>query len=83
LINFLDNKLRHPGLEATNFTMGSVLDEKSLDKAFEGRPDLQAAVRNAAAGQFESGLFPIRFCRNFNVFADVEIVLIGSLFVQC
>jgi len=33
-----------------DFTMGSILDEKSLDKAFEGRPDLQVAVRNAAAG---------------------------------
>ncbi|KAH8772159.1 hypothetical protein BGZ57DRAFT_428496 [Hyaloscypha finlandica] len=30
--------------------MGSTLDTKSLDKAFEGRPDLQAAIRNAAAG---------------------------------
>lgn len=30
--------------------MGSTLDTKSLDKAFDARPDLQAAIRNAAAG---------------------------------
>ncbi|KAN0108146.1 Rtt106 domain containing protein [Hyaloscypha variabilis] len=29
--------------------MGSALDTKSLDKAFEGRLDLQTAIRNAAA----------------------------------
>ncbi|KAF4630238.1 hypothetical protein G7Y89_g7901 [Cudoniella acicularis] len=29
--------------------MASVLDEKSLDQAFQGRADLQAAIRNAAA----------------------------------
>jgi hypothetical protein len=32
--------------------MSFQLDEKSLDKAFEGRPDLQGAIRNAAAGEF-------------------------------
>ena len=30
--------------------MGSALDEKSLEQAFQGRPDLQGAIRNAAAG---------------------------------
>jgi len=31
-----------------NFSMGITLDQKSLEIAFQGRPDLQAAIQNAA-----------------------------------
>lgn len=37
-------------LEVTNLKMASGLDEKSLGLAFQGRPDIQAAIR-AAAGK--------------------------------
>ncbi len=33
--------------------MGSVLDEKSLLEAFHTRPDIQGAIRNAAAGELK------------------------------
>jgi hypothetical protein len=42
--------LHRINLLPATLSMGSTLDTKSLDKAFEGRPDLQAAVRNAAVG---------------------------------
>jgi hypothetical protein len=37
-------------LEVPNLKMASGLDEKSLGLAFQGRPDIQAAIR-AAAGK--------------------------------
>ena len=37
--------------------MSLELDGKSLDQAFEGRPDLTAAIRNASAGQFTLDTF--------------------------
>ncbi|RDL37796.1 PH protein [Venustampulla echinocandica] len=37
--------------------MASVLDEKSLDEAFQGRPDLQSAIRLAAVGDNYIELF--------------------------
>jgi hypothetical protein len=39
--------------------MGSALDEKSLEQAFQGRPDLQGAIRNAAAGMSNITVWPL------------------------
>lgn len=33
--------------------MASTLDEKSLKEAFSTRPDIQGAIRNAAAGKLQ------------------------------
>jgi len=32
--------------------MASAIDEKSLEQAFQGRADIQGAIRNAAAGKW-------------------------------
>jgi hypothetical protein len=66
--------------------MGSALDEKSLEKAFQGRLDLQGAIRNAAAGMLNITVWPVFYnlrLRALRWISKPYLVLKGAWLILC